>query len=273
MMMMKLLNDKYPDKNILNVFANTGAEDERTLVFVNECENQWGIKIHWVEADVNKEKGLGTRHKIVSFDIASRNGEPFYDVCSKYGVPNPAFNHCNRELKLAPIHSLAMNTFKSKTKFFNYQTAIGIRIDEIDRMMIDKDKFNFIYPLISDFRLTKQHVMDFWEGQPFDLNLPEHFGNCVSCFKKSDRKLATIGRELDGAFNLFMDLEKKFGHINAPDKDRVFYRNHRSVDEIIKLKYDNSIQSFVEVKSSSYNLEFDFDLDLDEPCSHECSLT
>lgn len=272
MMMMKLLNDKYSDtKNILNIFANTGAEDERTLDFVDRCSKEWGIPIVWVEADV-QEKGTGTKHKIVSFETASRKGEPFYDVCAKYGLPNPAYNHCNREMKLAPIHSYAMEYFKSKIKFENYQTAIGIRVDEIDRMIIDREKFNFIYPLISDFRLTKAHVFEFWESQCFDLQVPEHFGNCVTCFKKSDRKLATVGREREGAFDLFVDLESKFGHINAPEKNRLMYRYNRSANEIARLAFDETIQSFTEYKNSSYNLEFDFDLDEDVPCDLQCGM-
>lgn len=273
MMMMKLLNDKYGDtKNILNVFANTGAEDERTLEFVNRCQEEWGIPIVWVEADV-KEHGTGTKHKIVSYETASRRGEPFHDVCAKYGLPNPAYNHCNREMKLAPIHSIAEEYFQSDKRFGNYETAIGIRLDEIDRMILDRKKMNIIYPLISDFRITKPQVFEFWNGQSFNLEAPEHFGNCVTCFKKSDRKLATVGREREGAFDLFIDLEKKYGHINAPDKNRLMYRYNRSVNEIARLAFDGTIQSFVEHNSANYNLEFNFDLDEDVSCSHDCALT
>lgn len=274
MMMMKLLNDKYGDtKNILNVFANTGAEDERTLEFVKRCQEEWGIPIVWVEAKVDPRQDFGTRHKVVSFDTAKRKGEPFYDVCAKYGLPNPAYNHCNRELKLAPIHSYAMDFFGSKSRFNNYQTAIGIRIDEIDRMIIKRDEYNFIYPMIQDFRLSKGHVFEFWGNQSFDLELPEHFGNCVTCFKKSDRKLATVGRERPEAFSLFADLEKKYGHVKAPDKNRMIYRDNRSVLEIARLAYDDTIQSFVESKNASYNFEFDFGLDAEQPCAHDCALT
>lgn len=36
-----------PDDYI--VFANTGAENEETLVFVNEQSKRWGVKIWWIE--------------------------------------------------------------------------------------------------------------------------------------------------------------------------------------------------------------------------------
>lgn len=40
-----------PDLNIKFVFANTGEENEETLVFVNECAKYFGIDIIWIEYD------------------------------------------------------------------------------------------------------------------------------------------------------------------------------------------------------------------------------
>ena len=125
------------------VFANTGEENEETLEFVKKCGEAFGVEIIWVEALVGPEKGNGTKCKVVDFDSASRKGEPFRDVISKYGIPNQAFPHCNRELKLKPIHDLVKNVLDIK----DYETAIGIRYDEIDRMVQDRKIYNIIYPL------------------------------------------------------------------------------------------------------------------------------
>lgn len=46
---------------------------------------------------------------------------------------------------------------------------------------------------ISDF--TKEDVIDWWECQPFTLEISEHEGNCVFCPKKSDLKLAAAQRD------------------------------------------------------------------------------
>ena len=39
---------KLPEEAIV-CFANTGKEDENTLVFVRDCAINWGVKIHWIE--------------------------------------------------------------------------------------------------------------------------------------------------------------------------------------------------------------------------------
>jgi hypothetical protein len=53
-------------------FANTGKEDEATLRFVQDCSEQWNVPITWLEFRDTEEL-----FKIVDFDSASRNGEPF----------------------------------------------------------------------------------------------------------------------------------------------------------------------------------------------------
>jgi hypothetical protein len=64
----------------------------------------------------------------VSFDTASRNGEPFEEVIKKYGLPGAGgYMHCTRELKANPIRDYAMSLGE-------HQMAIGIRVDEIDRI-------------------------------------------------------------------------------------------------------------------------------------------
>ena len=69
-------------------FANTGKEDEATLKFVHDCEKHWNVPIVWLEyCDAKKSKD---RWKKVSFETASRNGEPFEAVIRKKKyLPNP----------------------------------------------------------------------------------------------------------------------------------------------------------------------------------------
>src|SRR5208283_2489454 len=86
------------------VFANTGKEREETLIFVDRCDHAWGLGIIWVEAVVN-ERGTACTHRIVDFNSASRNGEPFEAVIKKYGIPNMNYLHCTRELKANAIRS------------------------------------------------------------------------------------------------------------------------------------------------------------------------
>lgn len=109
-------------------FANTSREKEATLAFMRDVENFWGIKVVWIEALVDLRKNKGTRHKVVNFDTAKRNGEIFEDVIKKYGIPDQNFPHCTREMKQYAIRSL-MKWIGWGT-WEDYKTVIGYRADE-----------------------------------------------------------------------------------------------------------------------------------------------
>lgn len=223
------------------VFANTGEENEETLQFVRDCGELFNCEIVWVEADVNEQLGEGTRHKIVTFETASRNGEPFEDVIKKYGIPNQAFPHCNREMKLKPIHSY----IKYELGIKDYYTAIGIRYDEIDRMVADRKKNKIIYPLIEYKKMTKQKINFWWSQQPFRLNLKGYQGNCKTCWKKSFRNLYQIAKETPQYFNFFKKMETKYSLITPQGREIQydedgnvkpynFFRGNKSVEDIFK---------------------------------------
>lgn len=111
--MYKRLLSEYSDEyNIVGIFANTGWEHEKTLEFVNnndiDNEKLFGVDPVWVEAVVHAGR-VSSTHKIVTYETASRNMEPFKDVASKYGVPSKAYPHCTRELKENPIHDYVKN--------------------------------------------------------------------------------------------------------------------------------------------------------------------
>jgi hypothetical protein len=224
------------------VFANTGEENEETLIFVDKCDKEFGLNVVWVEAVVNHGERLGTKHKIVDFNTAARNGEPFEEVIKKYGIPNQAFPHCNRELKLAPIHSYIKNSLYWK----EYQTAIGIRCDEVDRISSNRDVFNIVYPLIEDVRMSKPKINFWWSKQSFRLNLKGYQGNCKTCWKKSKKNLCKIATESPSAFDFFKDMELKYSMITPLERSEVvdetgnkkamyFFRGNLSVSDIFKL--------------------------------------
>lgn len=187
--MANLLLQNYDRDDLLFVFANTSKENPETLDFINQCDINWELNIVWLEADVNFEKGKGTNYKIVSFETASRNGEPFAAVNKKYGIPNKNFPHCTRELKEIPIRKFVIDTCGRN----DYKMAIGIRADERARInRLRAEKFNWIYPLVDDFPTTKRMVADFWNAQSFDLQLDDYLGNCDLCWKKSLKKRMKI---------------------------------------------------------------------------------
>lgn len=203
--------------NFIFVFANTGLEHEKTLEFVNECDKRFGLNLVWLEAVVHFGERKGCTHRIVTFETASRKGEPFELVIDKYGIPNKAYPHCNRELKLNPIFS-----FKRSLGFAsNHKMAIGIRVDEIDRIGPKSKEHGCIHPLITLNPTTKAEIRHWWADQDFDLEVPEHLGNCVTCWKKSNRKLMTIAKQEPERFNFFRRMEKQYSTHGANDDSRV----------------------------------------------------
>lgn len=87
-------NQGLPDEAIV-CFANTGKEEEATLEFVRDCEKNWGVEIHWLEYRNSEQK-----FERVSFETASRNGEPFEALITKKNyLPNMVARFCTQELK------------------------------------------------------------------------------------------------------------------------------------------------------------------------------
>lgn len=234
-MMAKILYDEMcsdPELEVCFVFNNTGEEDERTLVFVDRLDLEWGLNIVWLEPVVDPRHMAGTRHKVVTFETAARNGEPFEDVVAKYGLPNKSYPHCNRELKLAPTKSYVENELG--WELGSYDTALGIRADEADRISKRAKELRLIYPLVKRF-IRKVDVYSFWKGQPWDLYLPEHLGNCRWCWKKSQRKHMTLAVDYPEVFDFPRRLEREYAHVKADERgEQKMFRQHQSVDDIFE---------------------------------------
>lgn len=270
-----LANMKH-EYDMIVVFANTGEEREETLEFVKKCDDILGFNTVWVEAVVNEGNKAST-HKVVTFETASRNGEPFEDVISKYGIPNQSFPHCTRELKTNPITSYV----KNEVGWDVYYTAIGIRIDEVDRVSVKREEFKYIYPLAEYKRMTKAHVNNYWANMPFRVNLKGYQGNCKACWKKSDRKLFTIAVEDESAFDNMRKWESMYENYEKPGRSvghapYRFFRKGRTVKDILEKarkgeftfaqddKNDNSIQT------EMFSDNFDIDLDVGFGCGESC---
>ena len=258
-------------KEVIILFANTGLEHEETLTFIHKCETFFNFPIVWVEAVIRRGSGNGTRHKIVQYDTASRKGEPFEAMVQKYGIPNNAGMFCTRELKLQAMTSYLRSIGWRKN---DYVTAIGIRRDEIDRVSKNAILNNIYYPLIKDFPTTKKDVLAFWAQQPFNLQIPEHLGNCITCWKKSKRKLFTIMQEYPNAFDFFEMLEQQYGEAgnHTLQEKRTFFRNRESTldlrEQLLALENFNPFTDSYYVDMQNYSEE----LDRAGGCSESCEI-
>jgi 3'-phosphoadenosine 5'-phosphosulfate sulfotransferase (PAPS reductase)/FAD synthetase len=175
-------------------FANTGKEDEATLRFVQRVSDEWAVPIVWLEFRDTEE-----RFEVVSFETASRNGEPFEALIRKRNyLPNPVTRFCTIDLKIRPIgrYLLSIGMAETKTEAEN-MSMIGMRADEQRRAAKIADKSRI--PLVKA-GITKQDVGDFWRAQPFDLELPNMngvtmHGNCDLCFLKGGAQILSLVQE------------------------------------------------------------------------------
>jgi hypothetical protein len=219
-------NPKY--ENVLFVFLNTGKEKEETLKFIDTCDKKWGLNILWLEAKIIHEKGIGTTYKIIDFNTASRNGEPFEDMFKKYPLPNNTAPNCTRELKQRPVDSYIRENFSD----FDVYRIIGIRADEEHRKSNTAEKEQIIYPLCDELRVDQKFIRKWWDMQSFDLGLKDYEGNCDLCFKKSLRKRLTIVKENPSVSDWWQEMEDKYSSEQIPRFD---LRTNKSVSELKEL--------------------------------------
>lgn len=270
-MMSKILLDEYSKNNeIIFIMANTSKEDNRSLEFAHKCDQYFGLNLIWVEADITLEKGKGTKHVVKNFENLTRDGSVFEKGIQKYGIPNVANKWCNRDLKLAPIHS-----YIKSIGWRNYITAIGIRADEIDRISVDRKVKKLWYPL-AEKGITKLDRNKFWKQMPFTIDIKGYEGNCTMCFEKTMRKLATMYKDDPKIIDWWVDMEKKYSELTIKGKDNYnsqitrdggayFLRSNKKMQSVI----DMSNRKFTK-SSDEYVYENDL-WDLSGSCDSGCS--
>lgn len=219
---------------VVVVFANTGEEHELTLKFVNYVDRLFlSEKLIWVESVVRHNQRRSCGHRVVTYETATRGPDLFEDMARKYGIPNKSYPHCTRALKLDPITSYVRDELGWASG--TYDTAIGIRKDEKDRVSSKARERRIIYPLISMFPSTKKDVNEFWRNQNYRLEIAGYQGNCVWCWKKTLRKHYTLIQDDPSTYNTPAMLERDYalhGH-NVDGTPRRLFRENRSVADIM----------------------------------------
>ena len=234
--MTKLLIDNLSNEyDFIVTFANTGLEHPKTLEFVHNCDTHFGFNTVWLEAVVHKGR-VACTHKIVTYETASRKGEPFHEVIKKYGIPNMSFPFCTRELKINPMNSYLRSL---GIDYRTIPTAIGIRADEKRRVSKTAEATQIHYPLIDLWPCDKQDVLDWWEEQAFDLGIDEFEGNCRGCFKKTFRKhFMQIERE-SSVYDFHREMEDKYRLVGPQEGARVFFRQNTDTRGLFKMYEEN----------------------------------
>lgn len=238
-MLWYIINFMKGEYEIIVVFANTGKEQEGTLEFVERCSKEWNINIVWVESvpvESSAGKWWGVTHKIVDFQTASRNGEPFKEMISHLGLPSSSAPFCSDQLK-----RLAIESYLKSIEWKDYYKAIGIRADEIDRMNPNFRREKIIYPLVSKKPMNKKMVMEWWSLQNFDLDIDPDLGNCDACWKKDMKRLVRIAVKKPEVFDWWQGMTDQYGYIQNRKATKNmkppfnFYRGNLSPKDIFKL--------------------------------------
>jgi 3'-phosphoadenosine 5'-phosphosulfate sulfotransferase (PAPS reductase)/FAD synthetase len=182
-------NGGLPDEAVV-CFANTGKEEEATLRFVQDCAEQWGVPITWVEY----HRGA------VTPETASRSGEPFEAVIKQRSgmLPNQVSRYCSSELKTRTMHRHLRDM-----GWTEWDTMIGIRADEPRRVAkfrakpSPETKAEEVVMPLADAGISRYAVETFWRAMPFDLGLDSvggvtAAGNCDLCFLKPARRVMSL---------------------------------------------------------------------------------
>ena len=227
-------------------FANTGKEMPETLDFINDCAVNWNVNVRWLELDIHDERPI-YRTKEVTYETASRNGEPFEALIKrKKMLPNVVARLCTIHMKID-----VMNRFMRSHGYKEWANVIGLRYDEPKRVAKQrkqndsgKNKWTSLVPLY-DNKVMVEDVALFWEKNEFDLKLPNHSGktlagNCDLCFLKGTRTLIKLIKEKPELADWWIEQEQK---ISKPDEDIATFNKSRSYTDLVELAKFDSLQT------------------------------
>lgn len=231
------------DLDVRYIYMDTGAEHPKTYEFIKNVVSHFGINLTCLRVVVNPELGQGNSYEVIPVSEIKHDLEPWKAIVKKYGLPYPAGAFCTREMKFNPV------TKYCKDNFDEYTTWIGIRVDEQNRLRL-KDGINYLAD-ISDFE--KDDINHWWSKQPFDLNIPEHLGNCVFCIKKSVNKIALAARDEPILAKRFIDVIN--GDVREVNREQqssqIMFRGNNSLKGIIALFKDHTRDEIANVVKGS----------------------
>ena len=229
------------------IYCDTGAEHPKTYEFIRNVVNHFKINLTCLRTVVSPIKGVGSSYQVVSLDECKPDLKPFTAVCEVYHTPSFAAATCTREMKNVPSRKYCKDRYGN-----DYKMWLGIRVDEPKRLKVvdnqvdmftkqKKPKREIISYLASIDDSDKQDILEFWAAMPFDLDLPEHLGNCVFCVKKGSNKVALAAMDEPEMAKQFIDMidsESIVVRPGVPFPKEVMYRNHESLKQIIETHKD-----------------------------------
>lgn len=213
--------------DVVLCFQNTGLEAAGTLDFIDRLEQDLGQTIHRLEfrAPARGLAPINATFEIVEHPKLARTfkDSPFRDMleCLKTYraavkglgpvAPWARSRICTAYLKIRTQRKFCASLGWGHQR--EYTEYVGLRADEparVARMRERNEKLDTDEraPLFDD-GITKADVLKFWGDRPYDLEVPEHMGNCTGCFLKDEADLATalLQPETDAASWISIEAE------------------------------------------------------------------
>lgn len=210
------------------IFLDTGAEHPATYQFIRDVVKHWQINLVCLRVVVNPVLKQANTYRVVELADIGPDLQPWRDICDKYGTPYLHGPFCTRVLKKEVFDRYCADHYPD-----GHETILGIRADEPKRL---KPRAGVVYLAdLSDFE--KPDILAWWKQQPFDLQIPEHLGNCVFCVKKRPNKIALAARDEPVLASEFMQVIHSPTVRPVPHRkqqnNKIMYRFNTSLEQII----------------------------------------
>ncbi|HDD9014601.1 TPA: phosphoadenosine phosphosulfate reductase family protein [Escherichia coli] len=240
----------HPDAEV--IFMDTGGEHPKTYEFIKNLSSHFNIKITCLRCVPPAIKYGKFSYEIISIDDIKCDLVPWRRILEHYGHPYIGGAFCTHRMKQLPFEKYCDEHYGKG----NYERWLGIRADE-PRRLHEREGFHYLAD-ISDFE--KQDIIDWWSWQSFDLEIPEHLGNCVFCIKKSNKKLSLAARDEPELYDQFCSC---IAEHDCKEGKPEMYRNKMALQDVIAMF---RMEETEEIRSSIINRkEFD-----SGSCSESC---
>lgn len=206
------------------VYANTGKEHERTLVFLKRLQEATEAPLTWVEFRPPERLGMAPKHsrtEEVTFETAARAGQPFEDFLETLAAyrreakdADPIAPHAIMRVCTAYMKVRTQARWSIQQVGAQYTSSVGLRFDEPRRVkrLLSQATANVAYACpLSDAGITKADVLAFWSAQTFDLDIPEYLGNCNKCFLKDEADIAQSYYEEPEDGDWWLAIQNRYG--------------------------------------------------------------
>lgn len=175
----------------------------------------------------SKLSGLLSKH----LNVSQREQGDFYKSCTEM-----------LDTSIGELVNWVSSHTKNPIEKNTYKRIIRV----VDRVIKHRQiNYRFLFE-ISD--MEKIDITEWWQDQPFQLNIPPHCGNCVFCIEKSINQLAYICHTQP---ELALEWQSVVNDTNIAKKDRqvdesAMYRDQKSFDDVLHIAFDKPLEYWEE---------------------------